>query len=212
MPDEQTSPPPFDIDPEIEALLSELEPADLEPVAPPADVWAGIAHKLAEEPAPVVELARRRSARTPWLLGVAAALVVVVIGAAVLLNRSTDETVVATADLTYDPAAFDPIGADAAASARLVERDGTFEIVLDDASLPAVGEDADLELWLIEADDDGNIVDIAPVSRVRGPGSYTVPPSLDVSTHRVVDISVEPRDGDEAHSGRSILRGTLTDA
>ena len=214
MPDEQTyRPPPFDIDPEIEALLAELEPGDLDPVTPPADVWAGIEQQLADEPAPVIDLARRRSAvRAPWLLGVAAALVLVVVGVAVVMNRSTDETVVATAELVHDADAFDPLGAGAAASARLVERDGGFEIVLDDAAFPAVDEDADLELWLIEADDTGTIVDVAPVALVSGPGSYAVPPSLDVSTHRIVDISIEPRDGDDAHSGRSILRGTLTEA
>jgi hypothetical protein len=50
------------------------------------------------------------------------------------------------------------------------------------------------------------------VSLVSGPGSYAVPSSLDVSTHRIVDISLEPRDGEDAHFGRSILRGTLTEA
>lgn len=213
MPDEQThETPPFDIDPEIEALLSELEPADLDRVAPPPDVWAGIERRLADEPAPVVELARRRSSlRTPWLLGVAAALLIAVVGVGMLMNRSADETVVATAELAHDADAFDPLGADATATARLVERDGTFEIVLDDASFPSVDEDADLELWLIETDDAGAIVDVAPVALVRGAGSYTVPASLDVSTHRIVDISIEPRDGDEQHSGRSILRGALTE-
>ena len=47
MPEERT----FDIDPEIEALLSELTPADLVPVAPPPDVWARIEQQLADEPA-----------------------------------------------------------------------------------------------------------------------------------------------------------------
>ncbi|HSJ90573.1 MAG TPA: anti-sigma factor [Ilumatobacter sp.] len=215
MPDEQTfDRSPFDIDPEIEALIAELEPADLEPVTPPPDVWAGIERQLADEPAPVVDLARRRATttRAPWLLGVAAALVLVVVGVAVVMNRSTDEAVLATAELAHDAEAFDPLGAGATATARLVERDGGFEIVLDDASFPTVDEDADLELWLIEADDTGAIVDVAPVSLVSGPGSYTVPATLDVSTHRIVDISIEPRDGDDAHSGRSILRGTLVEA
>ena len=208
MPDERT----FDIDPEIEALLTELDVNDLDPVVPPPDIWAGSERQIADEPAPVIDLARRRAARAPWLLGVAAALVFVVVGVTFVMNRSADETLLATAELTYDAEAFDPLGAGAAATAQLVERDGSYEIVIDDASLPAVAEDADLELWLIEADDAGNIVDIAPVSLVEGAGSYTVPTTLDVSSHRIVDISIEPRDGDDAHSGRSILRGTLTDA
>jgi len=35
---------------------------------------------------------------------------------------------------------------------------------------------------------------------------------LDPDVYSIVDIGIEPRDGDVAHSGRSILRGTLTDA
>lgn len=208
MPDERT----FDVDPEIEALLSELDADDLTAIAPPADVWAGIERQLADQPAPVVELSRRRAWSAPTLLGIAAALVLIVVGAAVVVNRSSDETVVATADLVHDADAFDPLGAGATATARLVERDDGFAIVLDETDLPAVDEDADLELWLIEADADGTIVDVAPVSLVSGAGSFEVPSTLDVSTHRIVDISIEPRDGDDAHSGRSILRGTLTEA
>lgn len=210
MPDDRT----FDIDPEIEALLAELDADDLAEIAPPADVWAGIERQLEDQPAPVVALDRRRSPRfsAPTLLGIAAALVLIVVGATVVINRSSDDTVVATADLVHDADAFDPLGAGATATARLVERDDGFAIELADTDLPNVDEDADLELWLIEADEDGTIVDVAPVSLVSGAGSFEVPPTLDVSTHRIVDISIEPRDGDDAHSGRSILRGTLTEA
>lgn len=210
MPDERT----YDIDPEIEALLAELDADDLAEVTPPADVWAGIERQLSTEPAPVVELASRRAPRfsAPALVGMAAAFLLIVAAAAVVMTRSSDETVLATAELVHDAETFDPLGADATATARLVEREDGFAIVLDDTDLPNIDEDADLELWLIEADDDGNIVDVAPVSLIGGAGSFEVPATLDVSTHRIVDISIEPRDGDDAHSGRSILRGTLTQA
>lgn len=214
MPDERSNidhrNDPEHIDPEIEALLRELDLTDLEGVAPPPSVWAGIEAELAAEPAPVVELAARRPAgRQALLLAVAAALLIVVVGAAVVINRTGGDTVLATSDLSYDPEAFDPLGAGATATAHLVERDDGFAIELTGTSFPAVGEDADLELWLIEADASGTIVDVAPVSLVGGAGSYEVPDGLDVSTHRIVDISIEPRDGDDAHSGRSILRGVL---
>lgn len=209
MPDERL----FDIDPEIESLLAELEMTDLDPVAPPPQIWAGIERRLADEPAPVVELARRRSSvfANPLLLGVAAAFVLVVVGVAVVMNRVADDAVLATAELTFDAEAFDPLGAGASATAQLVERSDGYAIVLADASLPSVDDDADLELWLIGTDDAGEIVDIAPISLVSGSGTYTVPASLDVRAYQLVDISVEPRDGDETHSGRSILRGALVD-
>lgn len=209
MPDERL----FDIDPEIESLLAELEVSDLDPVAPPPQIWAGIERQLADEPAPVLELTRRRSSvfANPLLLGVAAAFVLVVVGVAVVMNRVADDAVLATAELTFDADAFDPLGAGASATAQLVERSDGYAIVLADASLPTVDDDADLELWLIGTDDAGQIVDIAPISLVSGSGTYTVPAALDVRSYQLVDISVEPRDGDETHSGRSILRGALVD-
>ena len=73
-----------------------------------------------------------------------------------------------------------------------------------------LAEDADLELWLIAAQPDGSL-DVQPVALVDAgsPGTYDVPADLDPDTYSIVDISIEPRDGDEAHSGRSILRGEL---
>ena len=44
------------------------------------------------------------------------------------------------------------------------------------------------------------------------PGSLTVPAGYDPDAYYVVDISIEPRDGDTAHSGRTILRGPLQQA
>jgi hypothetical protein len=218
----------YEIDPEIEALLADLGPSDLEITAPPADIWSGIETRLAESDddaadgrrgrpdvagGEVVDLMRARAMRRSTIvLSMAAALVLIVVGIAVVAGRGAESDVLATARLVHEPEAFDPLGADASATARLVRQDGNYEIVLDDAALPTVDGGVDLELWLIETDEEGTIVDIAPVSLVNGAGTYVVPADLDVATHRIVDISIEPRDGDTAHSGRSILRGTLTEA
>ena len=128
----------------------------------------------------------------------------------VAAGRGNPEAVVATAVLTHDAATFDPRGAGSTATAHLLERDGHYEIELSDAALPTVADD-DLELWLIEPDAEGKPVDVAPVSLINAakPGVYAVPAGLDPSSHYVVDISIEPRDGDTAHSGQSILRGPL---
>ena len=40
-------------------------------------------------------------------------------------------------------------------------------------------------------------------------GSLAVTAGYDPGDYSVVDISVEPRDGDAGHSGRSILGGSL---
>lgn len=204
---------------EIEQMLRELDLGDLQLVAPPDDVWAGIARQLEQEQAaqpaiaPVVPLRRTHAHLRRNLLAIAAAAVLLVGAAVVVLaNRGPDTVVVANATLTWDPEAFDPLGADASATARLVERDGHYEIELTDADLPAqLSESADLELWLIAVDDEGKPADIQPIDLVDpdNPGAYVVPAGVDPTVNTIVDISVEPRDGDAQHSGRSILRGPL---
>jgi anti-sigma-K factor RskA len=202
---------------EIEAMLRELDADDLVVSPPPPDVWAAIEHELAGdragEPPPTNVVALRGLRRLRPVLAVAAAVVLVVAAAAVVIARQgSDTTVVATARLAWDASAFDPLGADASANAELLEHDGRYEIRLVDATLPAsVAESADLELWLIAVDAEGNPADIAPVALVEAdrPGTYVVPSRIDPNVNTVVDISIEPRDGDTAHSGRSILRGPL---
>ena len=217
---------------DIEALLRELEAADLDTTAPPADVWLGIKAAIRDdrsrsEPGPdsrpdprpdpspdtVVPISSRSSRLRATVLSIAAAVALLAVGAIVIVaTGGGDDPVVASAELVHQPD-FDPLGADAQATARLVERDGRFEIRLDDAELPDPDAN-DLELWLISTDADGAIADVQPVSLVDpdSPGTYAVPAALDPAEYSIVDISVEPRDGDEAHSGRSILRGTLADA
>jgi anti-sigma-K factor RskA len=194
---------------QIQAVLRELDEDDLRPRPPPPAIWSGIEQAVAQ-PAPVVVL-DRRSRNRPWLLAAAAVVVLAIAGALVTLTvGGDDEEVVSTAVLQHDPATFDPLGADSTATARLIEGGGHFELELTEADLPTLADD-DLELWLIEPDQAGNPVDVQPVAVIESsrPGIYEVPDGLDPGSHYVVDISIEPRDGDAAHSGRSILRGPL---
>src|SRR5262245_19282956 len=127
----------------IEALLSELEPDDLEPVAVPAGVWEGIARRVpGTDPdsavsAPVRSITESRRSRTVrWIVAAAAAVVLVVAATIAVVGRGTDDDVVSVADLTFDPEAFDPRGADAAADAYLLDRDGSYSIRLTDTNFP----------------------------------------------------------------------------
>ena len=218
----------FDVE-RIESLLRALTPEDTELVVPPADVWAGIeaeladdaAHEVAhdepDELAEVVAIDRhRRGFSTGWTIGAAAAAAALIVGTVVAIDSGSgsDTTLVASADLDYDAVNFDELGADADARVSLVEEDGTFRIEIDESDLPAeLDEPADLELWLIEPDADGNPRDLVSLGLVDpdDPGSFIVPATYDPDEYFVVDISVEPRDGDATHSGRSILRGPLTE-
>ena len=108
---------------------------------------------------------------------------------------------------------FDALGARARAGADLIAGDGGHSIELVDAALPSPEAGADLEVWLIRPDDEGNVADLVSLGVVdpADPGSLDVPAGYDPGAYFVVDISVEPRDGDPTHSGRSILRGPLED-
>ena len=206
-------------DAEIEATLRELGADGLELLEPPPDVWDGIesAVRIEEEPeGRVVPLEPRRRRVRPMVLSGAAAVVVVIAGvAAYVATRDDPAAVVASATLAYDPDAdgFDSLGAQAAADAELLIQGGRHQVQLVDAQLPRPEAGADLEAWLIRPDDQGNVADLVSLGLVdpADPGSLAVPPGYDPSLYAVVDISVEPRDGDPAHSGRSILRGILND-
>ena len=206
---------------DIEAILRELEAGDLEFERPPYSVWAGIAGELdlgvPPTTSPTTDGANvvsgsfgRRHRWVAPVLAAAAAVTLIVVG--VVITRSDPSTTVAHAELAFQPG-FDEAGESATATADLVDAGGDEVIRIDDESLPFdIDEDASLELWLIEPDADGNVVDLVSLGDIDADGSrqFEIPPGYDPSVFSVVDISIEPHDGDEAHSGRSILRGSLS--
>ena len=153
------------------------------------------------------------------VLAVAAAgLTVGAVGSALLLSRPTGTgtpvtTVLAAAELQAFGAGE---GTDAGGWARLAGTgdDGgrVLQVRLDD--LPAM-DDEYVEAWLIDPGT-GEMVSLGPVDASgagEGTGALTadltVPRGLDVGVYAVVDVSAEPRDDDPAHSGVSLVRGTL---
>ncbi len=206
---------------DVERFLRSLEPADSERFDPPADLWGRIEAEVANtgEPAvsrsaaPVISLEQRRR-RVPKgvFVGAVAAALLAVVGIAVVAQPDDGPAVVASAELSFDPENFDALGADASAQVTLVDDDGILRIDIEQSTLPnPADQSADLELWLIEPDADGNPTDLVSLGVVDPdrPGDFAVPATTDPSVFTVVDISVEPRDGDATHSGRSILRGAL---
>ncbi len=218
---------------DIEAVLREITPEDRDLVAPPDDVWDRIAAELSlgeaegdaeadagpvhlaepERLADVVPIESKRRFTPAVFVGAVAAAVVIVAGIVTgYLGGDDGAAVVANAELAYDAANFDELGAEAEARVSLVEDDGTFRIEIDEADLPTPSDEpADLELWLIEPDAEGNVADLVSLGLVdpSDPASFEVPADYDPDVYFVVDISVEPRDGVPTHSGRSILRGPL---
>ena len=204
-------------DSDVEAMLRDLDADELELLDPPEEVWDGIASAaLVEEsrPGTVVAMEPRQRLRR-IILSAAAAVVLIAVGVTLVVTLGGDDPaqVVASAELAHDPASFDALGAEARAGADLLDHDGRQSIKIVDASLPLPEAGADLEVWLIQPDDEGNVADLVSIGLLdpEEPGSLDVPTGYDPSVYFVVDISVEPRDGDASHSGRSILRGPLQD-
>ena len=214
---------------------------DTELIAPPAGLWPAIEaaaglggahhskpsmlvglepgpaseHGVPADPGPaVVDLSIARQARrvrSGWATGIAAAVLVFVAGAATLgrLPGQTDggrllaDAEVANAGL---PVAFDGAGT---ASLRSNGDDLYLELGLP--SLPPVGEnDAYYEVWMIDSNTEG-MVSLGGVSTGQETVRIDLPDNIDHHRFPVVDISIEPLDGDPTHSGQSVLRGVLVD-
>lgn len=144
--------------------------------------------------------ARRRRSSVVWVLAASFAIVAVVGGglwAALARNAPT-----AIAEAVLD--AF-PDHAQAEGTAQVDEaRDGarTLRVTLSGEET----SDDYREVWLIR--NDGNA--LISLGVLDGDsGEFPIPSGVDLAEYDLVDISVEPVDGDPAHSGDSIVRGQL---
>jgi hypothetical protein len=170
-----------------------------------------VGHPLVEHPAApsggsVVPFRRRRR---PLLLVAAAAVAGAAIGAgavAVLRDGGTEpigrEPVVDTvAAVALDPLADN----DASGRASVIERpDGTRVLAVELRAGDL--DDRYYEVWLI----DEAVQDMVSVGVARsGTVIFQLPEGLDLGRFPIVDVSVEPVDGDPTHSGVSVARGVL---
>ncbi len=146
--------------------------------------------------------ARRRPSR--WATILVAAVIGILVGAlGVIAVRSLivpGQQVQAEAPLTALP------GKVGSGQAELLRVDGGEQLRLALTGLPATA-DADLEVWLINTDGK-RMASLGSLADAAG-GTLPVPDWLIPAGYRIVDVSVEPRDGDPAHSGDSEVRGTL---
>jgi hypothetical protein len=190
------------------------ETQDLRDLPPPPDhVWAGIAAEVARAErttAPVVDLAEareRRRRRPRWLMptvAAAAAAVLAVAGTVATLewtDRSGTTRVEASA--TLEPLEGVP---PAAAGAAQVLADG--QLSVDVRNLPLTP--GHYEIWLIDPDDTDKMQALGAMPQNADEVRLPIPPGTDLNRYRLVDVSAEPNDGNSAHSGNSLLRGTLT--
>ncbi len=203
-----------------------VDGAELE--APPQRVWAAIAAEVGVAPSPVPDDAptqedaprvddasvwvperhqkkageHRPRARRPALFALAAAAVVLAgIGLAAWGVASVSApTVLAQAELSALPA---HVGASGSADLERAADGALSLVVTTEIDAPSDGY---REVWLIR-DDGSALISLGVLDGTTG--TFAVPADVDVGEYRLVDISVEPADGDPAHSGDSIVRGEL---
>lgn len=208
--------PPPELWGRIAGALEVGAPDEVELVEPPADLWARIEREVqADEAAAAGSVHAPVAAGTGppggrgrrwWTLAASAAavLVLLVAGAVVLAARDADPgpEVVATAALSGD--GLDP-GGSATGTARLLDADGTWKVSLDVADLPDPEPSTYYEAWLLGTGPD----QVQSLGALEGADGFVVPDGLDLADFPLVDVSIEPIDGDPAHSARSVLRGEL---
>jgi anti-sigma-K factor RskA len=159
----------------------------------------------ADEPLPAGVVPLRRN-RTPWLLAAAGIAGVAVGGLAVGVatdNADTEQPQVVA------QVALDPLPEwDASGNAAVAQQaDGTvlLTVELDAGDGPGSG-DGYREVWLIDEKVEGMV----SLGVLEGSsGTFVVPDGVDLAQFPVVDVSLEPVDGQPTHSGNSIVRGIL---
>jgi len=163
---------------------------------------AGPATGQPDRGAQVIAMPSRRW-RTTTTLGLAAAAAVavgvVVIGPGIVPDAEVEPVAAAT---------LEPFGEHQVqpASGRVVRTGNGHKLLeLDLSALPPLEGDF-YEVWLLD-DRDGRLISLGPV---RPDGVYVLPPGVEVGDFPLVDVSIEPPDGDPTHSGNSVLRGSLS--
>ncbi len=181
---------------------------------PPPSVWDAIVAELAEdapappsEPlAPVVPLVPSQRWRpATWMLAAAGVGGIVVGGLATAALVTSPSQPAATVQAST---ALDPLPEwDASGTAELtVDKSGQQVLVVSVETDPGAVQDGYEEVWLIDREVQG-MVSLGPLE--GGTGSFVIPEGVDVGTFPIVDVSLEPADGEPTHSGNSIVRGTL---
>jgi anti-sigma-K factor RskA len=188
---------------EIEELrevagLSRSARSDVLTPAPPW-IWERITEELdlESEPAPLPRISPRR-----WMLAAAAAvgLVVGVLGSWLVVQATEDEAPpVASVQLLPLP------GKTGDGSAELLQTPDGAELRIGSQGLPPA--DGFYEAWLINVD--GTRMVSLGVLDARGGGTFRVPADLVAQGYRIVDVSLEPYDGNPVHSRDSVIRGDL---
>jgi hypothetical protein len=174
------------------------------PVEPSVPAARGAGGGGGSEGGTVVPLRPRRFL---CVAAVAAAAGALVGGGLVWAATDADGQSVAPEQQLVAQAVLDPLSDDVAqpGKAQVLDSPDGQVIRVDATALPP--RDGFYEVWLI---DEGVTRLLALGALPAGSvGTFTVPPGVSIEDFPVVDISLEPLDGDPAHSKQSLMRGVL---
>lgn len=223
---------------ETAQMLGRMAPDEVDSplTEPPARVWAAV--EAETRPAGTVHTARRASpprpgsgpgggpgpSRRPWLLAAAAVVAGVLVGVAGdrlfagsgepgPTATSTPTSTGTTSSSTAGPSVLARIpltqvdGQDTLGDAVLLRDGDVTELRVDTSAPPGAPPGGGYrEVWLLNVDGKRMVAVGVLAGRTE---TFAVPDGLLERGYRVVDVSSEPADGNPAHSGDSIMRGTL---
>jgi hypothetical protein len=176
-------------------------------VAPPAELWDRIAEEVRSDGGTPVAPAERPHRRARVLTLVAAVVLVAGALVAVALVATRDSggsaaELVARASLSG--AGLDP-GGNGSGSAELLEKNGNWKVAISVHDLPRPPAGSYYEAWLLGAGPG----QVQSLGALEGTDRFAVPEGLPIDEFPLVDVSIEPIDGNPAHSSKSVLRGRL---
>jgi anti-sigma-K factor RskA len=203
-------------------LARSLQPADLQTMQPPAHVWEAIAADIEmvttqpetastarsapTDPTPPARVAATAATTRPvaWLLAAAAVGVLVGASAVVGWRAVHDDHSDSPAASVVESTRLQPLPAErGSGTAEIHQVSNGRELSVQVHG--AAPHHAYLEVWLMS--DPQHLVSLGVLD--GGAGSFAVPPGINLNSYKIVDVSVEPYDGNPAHSTDSLVRGTL---
>ena len=168
--------------------------SDLPPLAPPA---VRLTHRGGQGPLEPPRVRDRRR-RGRWLLGAAAVLVALLLGVGgYTAGRDRDAARGQTVALAATTGS-------ATAEARMRGAGDDQIMTMTARGLPRPPAGAYYEVWLV---DDGGKEFPVGVLAANGEGIWSLPAEV-AARYRVIDVTLEPADGDPSRSAESVLRGT----
>jgi len=190
----------------------QVTPADAL-VPPPPAVWDAIAAETGmvaatSSDAPLGEVVPLRRRRSSWLQLGAAACVGLIVGGGAVFAATTGSRAPApvAAPSVLAAASLAPLeGSKASGNVEVVSTAAGPRVLVDVTGLAK--PDGFYEVWLLDRKGD-KLVALGALDGTSQ-GSFAMPPGVAMSDFPVVDVSLEPSDGNPGHSHHSLVRGTL---